>query len=140
MLTLTDLLLDTRLCTATLESSECAVKTLIFFYDDIAHFISLPSDPYRPERVIRKAHNYCLSAQSIVYYTDIKLVRQVTSRIIVRFLWLPHPSSSVPSCAYTSCYRLSQMHRGAVRLQAAVRNILSTRPLCPLRCFPLPHG
>ena len=53
MLTLTDLLLDARLSTATLETSECAVKTLIFFYDNIAHFISLPSDPYRPERVIR---------------------------------------------------------------------------------------
>ena len=53
MLTLPDLLLDARLSTATLETSECAVKTLIFFYDNIAHFISLPSDPYRPERVIR---------------------------------------------------------------------------------------
>ncbi len=79
MLTLTDLLLDARLSTATLETSECAVKTLIFFNDNIAHFISLPSDPYRPERVIRTPPltKSAFWRKSIGYYTDIICVRQV---------------------------------------------------------------
>ena len=47
MLSLTDFLLDTSLCAASLETTQCAVQSLILFYDYARHFFYPPFSPFR---------------------------------------------------------------------------------------------
>ncbi len=48
MLPLADFLLDSRLCAASLETTQCAVQSLILFYDYARHFFYPPFSPVPP--------------------------------------------------------------------------------------------
>ena len=46
---LTDFLLDARLCAASLETTQSAVQSLILFYDNARHFFYPPFSPFQME-------------------------------------------------------------------------------------------
>ena len=46
---LTDFLLDARLCAASLETTQSAVQSLILFYDNARHFFYPPFSPFPME-------------------------------------------------------------------------------------------